>query len=56
MCRRIGRTILITAVRTSRNGGICYLKKILAETNKLYCMNTDNNVVEMMQRLKHWLS
>jgi hypothetical protein len=31
-------------------------KKIIAETNKHHSMNTDNNVVEMMQRLKHWLS
>jgi hypothetical protein len=47
MCGRIAGTILITAARTSRHGGICCLKKILAETNKHYCT---------MQRLKHWLS
>jgi len=36
--------------------GYAVWKKILAETNKHYCTNTDNNVVEMTQRLEHWLS
>jgi hypothetical protein len=36
--------------------GYAVKKFFFAETNKHHCMNTDNNVVEMMQRLKHWLS
>jgi hypothetical protein len=35
-------TNLITAARTSGHGVICCLKKLLAGTNKHYCMNTDN--------------
>ena len=43
---RIGGTVCITAARTSRHGGICCLKKFLAETNKHYCMNTDSVIAQ----------
>lgn len=36
----VGR-YLITAVRTNGFGVICRLKKLHAETDKHYCMNTD---------------
>jgi hypothetical protein len=51
MCRRSGKgKHLITAARTSGYGMICCLKKLLAGTNKHYCMKTDNNAAESTQR------
>jgi hypothetical protein len=45
-------TLLVTAVRTNGHDMVCCLKKLLAGTNKHYCMNTDNNSAETTQRLK----
>jgi hypothetical protein len=53
-CMRIGvrNTSLLQELESMLRYAV--LKKICRRTNKHYCMNTDNNVAEMTQRLKCW--